>query len=122
LLEREHEAESQKIKALERSLSTCERLRVLAQAEVDTLKDQAVVLRLRAEKAEAYRNKHVLNAIQRICPDCGDDMCGPDHKTCYKCRLAAAKAESDTLKDDAVVLRLRAENAEYLCRQFLMGL
>ena len=36
-------------------------------------------------------NRHVQNAINRICPDCGEDMGGESHDHCYKC-------ECDNLK------------------------
>ena len=32
-------------------------------------------------------NRRLMGYIMRICPDCGDDMCGDEHKTCYKCIL-----------------------------------
>jgi len=37
------------------------------------------------EKAR-IRTRNVLNKIDRICPDCGDDMCGDNHKDCWKCK------------------------------------
>jgi len=42
-------------------------------------------LRKRIADLEEANARHTMNAIMRICPDCGEDMGGPDHKTCWKC-------------------------------------
>lgn len=31
--------------------------------------------------------RHTMNAIMRICPTCGDDMCGDNHDECFKCKF-----------------------------------
>ena len=39
-----------------------------------------------ASELESANARHTMGAIMRICPDCGDDMCGDNHKDCYKCQ------------------------------------
>jgi len=54
---------------------------------------RATIIQLEAEieQLKEYNARHTLNAIKRICPKCGDDMCGDNHDVCYKCLLVTAR-------------------------------
>ena len=47
-----------------------------------------------------------VNAIRRICTECGEDMGGPDHETCWHClyvkEQSRASAAEEIVKDLAV--------------------
>ena len=44
------------------------------------------LLQANVDRLEEVNARRTLNAIKRICPDCGDDMCGDNHDVCYKCK------------------------------------
>lgn len=51
------------------------------------LEQKKAELENQVEKLKAIKDRHTMNAIMRICPDCGDDKCGDNHDVCYKCIL-----------------------------------
>jgi hypothetical protein len=69
-----------------------------------------IAWRKRRDIAEARvaRNGRVIDAILRICPKCGDDMCGDNHDICYKCELAEEQARKAALRRQVEILARRA--------------
>lgn len=53
----------------------------------DNLRERIAELEAENKLLKEARNRRLMRYIMRICPDCGDDMCGDEHKTCYKCIL-----------------------------------
>ena len=71
------------------------------ETEVDRLRDSVAALTAERDRLLAVRNKRTISAIMRICPKCGDDMCGENHDECYKCerdRLAARVRELEVVQ------------------------
>lgn len=63
------------------------------------------LLQAKVNELEEIKARHVLNAIKRICPDCGDNMCGDNHDVCYKCKLnTLRKAAHQVLMCSAINL------------------
>ena len=52
--------------------------------------ERRVPLIVEHDKLLAARARATHEAIMRICPDCGDDMCGDEHRTCFRCAAQAA--------------------------------
>jgi hypothetical protein len=63
-------------------------LKVVAVAQLTSRDDELTKLR-------AARDRHVQNAIMRICPDCGEDMGGDEHRTCWKCKYLTIGDSAD---------------------------
>lgn len=70
--------------------------------------------RLEAElkKYKQLHAKSVHDAIMRICPNCGDDCCGDDHRHCYRCDLAAMTQRCEEL-EKALVDMTRLASISY---------
>ena len=49
-------------------------------------------------RLEGIKARHVLNNINRICRECGEDMCGPDHSDCYACENKRLREKIEELE------------------------
>jgi hypothetical protein len=55
---------------------------------VQQLERELASANARVKELDLANKRRVIDAILRICPACGDDMCGDAHDVCYRCMIA----------------------------------